>query len=79
MNAASSPRRDVSSLSLHDMPLDYPFDLHWTAQDLADAVVIPLHAIDDTPPANDARAHRPRPHRLFRYANTAPQSRFRVG
>ena len=79
MNAASSPRRVVPSLSSHDFPLDYPFDLHWTAQDLADAMVIPLHDIDVTPPANDARAHRPRPHRLFRYASSAPQSRFRVG
>lgn len=78
MHATASPRA-VPSLPSHDVPLDYPFDLHWTAQDLADAMLPPLHDVDFTPPANDPRGHGPRRPRLFGYARIAPQPRFRVG
>lgn len=69
----------------HDMLASDPFPsspfsprMVWSADDLVEAVRLPLHCVAFAPSANDARLHRPR--RTLRFLATPPLSaRFRIG
>lgn len=64
----------------HDPFPSSPFSprMVWSADDLVEAVRLPLHCEAFAPSANDARLHRPR--RTLRFLDT-PQlaHRFRIG
>lgn len=56
----------------------FPSALSWSADDLVEAVRMPLHREVFAPSANDARLHRPR--RTLRFLATPPlAARFRIG
>lgn len=57
-----------------------PFSPHmvWSADDLVEAVRLPLHCEAFAPSANDARLHRPRRALRFLVAPSLAQ-RFRIG
>ncbi|MBX3713723.1 MAG: hypothetical protein KF800_17315 [Lysobacter sp.] len=64
----------------HDQRDDgaFPSALSWSADDLAEAVRLPLHEEVFAPSANDARLHRPR--RTLRFLAAPPlTARFRIG
>lgn len=65
----------------HEQPDDssvFPPALCWSADDLVEAVRVPLHQQVFAPSANDARLHRPR--RTLRFLATPPRAiRFRIG
>ena len=64
----------------HECPDDGPFPsaLSWSADDLVEAVRMPLHMEVFAPSANDARLHRPR-RRLHFLASPSLPTRFRIG
>lgn len=67
---------DIEHARLDDSP--FPSALSWSADDLVEAVRLPLHHEVFAPSANDARLHRPR--RTLRFLATPPLAhRFRIG
>ena len=78
------PCRSESADTAHDTASDpvpsSPFSprMVWSADDLVEAVRLPLHCEAFAPSANDARLHRPR--RTLRFLATPPlAARFRIG
>ncbi len=79
-SADPSPSCDAPLDTAHDPFPCGPFSprMVWSADDLVEAVRLPLHCEAFAPSANDARLHRPR--RTLRFAATpALAPRFRVG
>lgn len=71
---------DIEQPRSEDLLDDGPFPsaLSWSADDLVEAVRMPLHKEVFAPSANDARLHRPR--RTLRFLATPPlATRFRIG
>lgn len=72
---------DIAHERIAHAPLDdspFPSALSWSADDLVEAVRMPLHRHVFAPSANDARLHRPR--RALRFLATLPlATRFRIG
>ena len=67
---------DIAHESFEDSP--FPAAPSWSADDLVEAVRVPLHQHVFAPSANDARLHRPR--RTLRFLATPPlATRFRIG
>lgn len=67
---------DIAHEQLDASP--FPSALSWSADDLVEAVRMPLHQQVFAPSANDARLHRPR--RTLRFVATPPlATRFRIG
>lgn len=79
--STDTPFPGYAPLDIEREPLDenpFPSALPWSADDLVEAVRIPLHRVVFTPSANDARLHRPR--RTLRFLATPPlATRFRIG
>jgi hypothetical protein len=72
---------DIAQDAFAQEPLDdspFPSALSWSADDLVEAVRMPLHKEVFAPSANDAHLHRPR--RTLRFLATPPlATRFRIG